>query len=308
MKKSLLSLFTVLCALSFFTACSDDDKVDYSGTYEGEKLVLKLGDIVQTDKSVNISSSDFVMNNVIAGEATTKVPVTFTDTKFSGTDTNADRIITVDGSIENNILTANVTLKLTNTLVGTWSIYDGNITAKVEAPAGTKLFFLENELTVEQYQMILPALMGSMPQAYLKDITFKDNGFLVANYDAAGEAGGKNDSWQSSPENAVRWYVKENQVYLVPNLSAIMPKSTGPNLGDMLANGIPLNFVIKDGVLNAYVTKDQMLPMMDIIIGLVANIDSSDNIILGMMKLVLPEMKQTLEKCTKFELGMNLKK
>ena len=46
MKKSFLYLFTVLCTLNMFTACSDDDSKDPNGlevnaTYSGENLDLK---------------------------------------------------------------------------------------------------------------------------------------------------------------------------------------------------------------------------------------------------------------------------
>lgn len=50
MKKNLFFVFTMLCALSFFTACSDDDdnKTDdgwkaISATYTAETLKLTMG-------------------------------------------------------------------------------------------------------------------------------------------------------------------------------------------------------------------------------------------------------------------------
>ncbi len=45
MKKNLLYLFTVLCMLSFFTACSDDEDVNVlegvNTSFKGETLDLK---------------------------------------------------------------------------------------------------------------------------------------------------------------------------------------------------------------------------------------------------------------------------
>lgn len=49
MKKNLLYLFALICSVSLFTACSDDDeKTDdswkaVSATYSAETLKLKLG-------------------------------------------------------------------------------------------------------------------------------------------------------------------------------------------------------------------------------------------------------------------------
>lgn len=314
MKKNLFYyLFAVICSMSLFPSCSDDDD-DLLRTYEGENLVLTVDGVSQIEKTAVLKGATLELNSVIPGEATTVIPVTISGDKISGTDTSSDRTVTVQGTIINNVLTANVTLKITNPLVGTWNIFEGNITLKVEAPEGTKLHFMENEMDVATYQMMLPLMMGSVPYAYLKDITFKENGYLVANYDSEGNAG--TSGWMASPENAVQWYVKDGQVYLLPNLSAIIPptpKSDATNpLLSLLTNGMPVNFVIDttgdEQKLNVYVTKQQMLPMMDILIKMIEGMDTTGNLMLGMMKIIMPEMKMTLETCTTFDLGMDLKR
>lgn len=64
MKKSFLYLFTVLCTLSFFTACSDDDDpkdpnvLDVNATYSGEKLELKYSNEVLPGKEVSFDTKD----------------------------------------------------------------------------------------------------------------------------------------------------------------------------------------------------------------------------------------------------------
>lgn len=66
MKKNLLFVFTMLCALSFFTACSDDDNSD-SGVpvllkgetaFSAEKLSLKYGDSPLLGKAITFSTED----------------------------------------------------------------------------------------------------------------------------------------------------------------------------------------------------------------------------------------------------------
>lgn len=300
-----------MCSVGLFASCSDDDEESFSGTYQGENLVLTVGGVEQTEKTVVLKGATLELNAIVPGEETTIVPINISEGKITGTDSNADRTVTVEGTVANGVLTAKVTLKMLSPLVGTWNIFDGNVTLKAEAPEGTKLYFLENEVDVATYQMILPLMMGSMPQAYLKDIIFKENGYLVANYAPDGNAGEK--GWVASPENAVQWYVKDGQVYLLPNLGAIMtPKSESSNpLLDLLTNGMPVNFTIdetgSEKKLSVYVTREQMLPMMDILIPLVENMDTTGNMILGMMKIAIPEMKTTLESCTTFDLGMDLK-
>ena len=64
MKKNLFFVFTMLCALSFFTACSDDDdnKTDdgwkaISATYTAETLKLTMGGTEVADQSVKVDAS-----------------------------------------------------------------------------------------------------------------------------------------------------------------------------------------------------------------------------------------------------------
>ncbi|MEG1616232.1 MAG: hypothetical protein RR202_07975 [Bacteroidales bacterium] len=310
MKKNLFYLFMLICSVSFFTACDKDDKEpDYSGTYTGKELAVKLNGIPQLDKTIVLSSTEITLNEIVAGEQTLKLPVVFTGATFAGSSETADRKVSVEGNIVNDSLTVNVSLTLTNALVGTWNIFEGNVTLKMEAPAGTEVVFFGNKIPAESFQMLMPMLMGSIPQAYLKDVTFQANGFVVANYDGNGNAG-KGDSWVKSPEGAVKWYVKDGMVYLLPDLAIMMPqsKATSNPLEDMLTNGMPMHFTIDGDALNVYVTKEQMLPTMDIIIALLEGMDTSGNAMLEMMKPAIPEMKVIMEQSTVFDLGMNLKK
>lgn len=64
MKKNLLYLFTVLCTLSFFTACSDDDDpkdpnvLDVNTAYSGDKLDLKYSDSQLLGKQIAFDTKD----------------------------------------------------------------------------------------------------------------------------------------------------------------------------------------------------------------------------------------------------------
>ena len=63
MKKNLLFVFTMLFALSFFTACSDDDNSDSEvpvllkgeTAFSAEKLSLKYGDSPLLGKAITFS-------------------------------------------------------------------------------------------------------------------------------------------------------------------------------------------------------------------------------------------------------------
>lgn len=65
MKKNFLYLFTVLCTLSFFTACSDDDDdpkdpnvLNVNTAYSGDKLDLKYGDSALLGKEITFDTKD----------------------------------------------------------------------------------------------------------------------------------------------------------------------------------------------------------------------------------------------------------
>lgn len=65
MKKNFLYLFTVLCTLSFFTACGDDDDdpkdptvLDVNTAYSGDKLDLKYGDSALLGKEITFDTKD----------------------------------------------------------------------------------------------------------------------------------------------------------------------------------------------------------------------------------------------------------
>lgn len=85
MKKNLFFVFTMLCALSFFTACSDDDdnKTDdgwkaISATYTAETLKLTMGGTEVADQSVKVDASSaeqatITLANLIPGEAEVKI-------------------------------------------------------------------------------------------------------------------------------------------------------------------------------------------------------------------------------------------
>lgn len=64
MKKSFLYLFTVLCTLNMFTACSDDDDskdpngLEVNATYSGENLDLKYSDVALLGKEISFETKD----------------------------------------------------------------------------------------------------------------------------------------------------------------------------------------------------------------------------------------------------------
>lgn len=161
MKKNFLYLFTVLCTLSFFTACSDDDDdpkdptvLDVNAAYSGDKLDLKYGDSALLGKEITFDTKDgktatitmkglFNLSDimpkstvvpamapgVIPGEVTTtisNVPLILSGEKytFEGEYTGAAGVkATYSGEVQKDKLTMAVKATMpANELVGTWAL------------------------------------------------------------------------------------------------------------------------------------------------------------------------------------------
>ncbi|MEL5895281.1 DUF4925 domain-containing protein [Bacteroides sp. GD17] len=161
MKKNLFYLFALLCSVSLFTACSDDDdtpkfpkdevNATYKSTdasnqlqllYSGEPMLGKSATFNTTDgktativlEGVAVSltkmpAASSAGSGVIPGEATTTLnvnlePVGETGYTFKGTDETNGRTVAYEGAVEKGKLTLqlNVTMP-NNNLIGTWNLY-----------------------------------------------------------------------------------------------------------------------------------------------------------------------------------------
>lgn len=162
MKKNLLFVFTMLCALSFFTACSDDDNSEpevpvlLKGVtdYKSENLQLTYGGSVMPGKVVSFSTTDGktaslsmqgtldlsalmptktsplvnLAPGVIPGETTTvidNIVLTQVGNKytFEGSDSNNGREIAYSGEVDSTSLKLNLDVKFPkNDLQGTWNL------------------------------------------------------------------------------------------------------------------------------------------------------------------------------------------
>lgn len=161
MKKNLFYLFALICSVSLFTACSDDDddtpkfpkdevNATYTSTDASNQLQLLYSGEPMLGKSVTFNTTDgktatIVLkgvassltkataapagSGVIPGETSTTLNVTLepigeTGYTFKGTDESNGRTVAYEGSVEKGklALQLNVTMA-TNDLVGTWNLY-----------------------------------------------------------------------------------------------------------------------------------------------------------------------------------------
>ena len=147
-KNLLISLFTLICSVFAFTACSDDDeeKVNYAGTYSGQ-LEVTIGENapIPSEQSITLAEIDNgyqlqLVNFAIAGITVEKieVPVSITETgavSGSATDVPVFLTVTADVTISGTIIdnAANLTINVSAPLTP-----GGELTEMIVKFNGTK--------------------------------------------------------------------------------------------------------------------------------------------------------------------------
>ena len=147
-KNLLIGLFTLICSVFTFTACSDDDeeKVNYAGTYSGQ-LEVTIGENapIPSEQSITLAEIDNgyqlqLVNFAIAGITVEKieVPVSITETgavSGSATDVPVFLTVTADVTISGTIIdnAANLTINVSAPLTP-----GGELTEMIVKFNGTK--------------------------------------------------------------------------------------------------------------------------------------------------------------------------
>lgn len=147
-KNLLIGLFTLICSVFAFTACSDDDeeKVNYAGTYSGQ-LEVTIGENapIPSEQSITLAEIDNgyqlqLVNFAIAGITVEKieVPVSITETgavSGSATDVPVFMTVTADVTISGTIIdnAANLTINVSAPLTP-----GGELTEMIVKFNGTK--------------------------------------------------------------------------------------------------------------------------------------------------------------------------
>ena len=256
MKKNLFFVFTMLCALSFFTACSDDDdnKTDdgwkaISATYTAETLKLTMGGTEVADQSVKVDASSaeqatITLANLIPGEAEVKIEAKMVKTGESyaleGSNTNDLRTVSAKGTVEAGVLTLDATLKITAPIAGTWKLAEiakdesetfvsGPVSMVWEAAEGTMLGFLP----VTSIPDIVEGFGSIALVQVLQSVTFQEDGQIVASISKAGVDLSKSKAgvdlskpvtpvWETSEPGYASYNVTDKQILVFLDITKIM--------------------------------------------------------------------------------------
>lgn len=340
MKKNLFFVFTMLCALSFFTACSDDDdnKTDdgwkaISATYTAETLKLTMGGTEVADQSVKVDASSaeqatITLANLIPGEAEVKIEAKMVKTGESyaleGSNTNDLRTVSAKGTVEAGVLTLDATLKITAPIAGTWKLAEiakdesetfvsGPVSMVWEAAEGTMLGFLP----VTSIPNI--ASFGSIALVQvLQSVTFQEDGQIVASISKAGVDLSKpvTPVWETSEPGYASYNVTDKQILVFLDITKIMGSLKSKAAIDpleqimaLLQNGIPVNYEIASDGKSARVYIDkalvsQIAPLLPTLAELIG--DDALNGMGQLVKSILKAFPEAMEKTTKFEVGLKL--
>lgn len=340
MKKNLFFVFTMLCALSFFTACSDDDdnKTDdgwkaISATYTAETLKLTMGGTEVADQSVKVDASSaeqatITLANLIPGEAEVKIEAKMVKTGESyaleGSNTNDLRTVSAKGTVGAGVLTLDATLKITAPIAGTWKLAEiakdesetfvsGPVSMVWEAAEGTMLGFLP----VTSIPNIAEGF-GSIVVQVLQSVTFQEDGQIVASISKAGVDLSKpvTPVWETSEPGYASYNVTDKQILVFLDITKIMGSLKSKAAIDpleqimaLLQNGIPVNYEIASDGKSARVYIDkalvsQIAPLLPTLAELIG--DDALNGMGQLVKSILKAFPEAMEKTTKFEVGLKL--
>ncbi len=383
--KNLFFVFTMLCALSFFTACSDDDEPDVpvllkgETTFGGEKLQLTYGDALMSGKEVAFTTTDgktasltmkgtldlsalmptktssvvSLAPGVIPGEVTTVIEniiLTQNGDKytFEGSDSKNGRDILYSGEVDSASLKLNLDVKFPkNDLQGTWNLvqYDNKdytqepIYYVWEAADSFAINLSANwaiKLTASDILAMGLRLSGveGMLTGVLKDVTFKEDGNIVASYSEGSNI--QNPQWTSSPLNMAQYKVDGNKVLVFLNIDMVLANiKTKAGMADlpdgvlegimanvvpMLSQGIPLTYHLNEGKLAVYADTELLMKLMQVFLPLLQD-EKIINMIMEsvkndpqfgsmapMLQGMLEQLPAVIASTNRLELGINLEK
>ena len=350
-------LVLMILGIVFITSCSDDDDKDspkdfngiYSTTSTERVLDLRYSDVVFIGKSVDFNSVDgksatLKLQGVVPGESET----VFSDVQleennsvytFAAENKNDERTVALEGSIVKGKLTVDVDVKFVQSeLMKTWDFSAVKMSwAPHDYPlTEVDLGFTKMKLTTGLLATMAPTMLAKELKNYLQNITFREDGNIVATYNTATateENPEPEADWQTSPLNLAQYCVKEGVCYVFLSLDMIMRQvnmdqegrsmGTDPILGaieQLLTNGIPVHFEKTEGT-NAkgalYVYLDEVLlkqlgPLLPLVEGFIPEDMAFEASFLGKtisvpVQSILENLPGALEVTTAMQVGLQFK-
>lgn len=310
------------------------------GSYTGDKLQINVGGqsvLLLSGETAQISGSD-------ANQLTISIPdyavpgetgLTFTDVKmttplfnvFEGTSSNASRDITLSGELRDGRLTLKPDPDLQ---VGHHRRVEPESSKRATSVSATRPHLDLKRSRISAARNSSSRILGVLLKGSMAvvNIDFQADGNLTATYNSNllndMMPALSNDTihpvFVHSPLNAIKWYVKDDALYLVPNLNLMLKNDPskaqlGPlDPGTITTVGIPLYFKKEGDKMTVYVSKEQTAPVFGLLSTVISMIDPSFELSLGDSNLPLRSLLEALVKplidaalaAERFDLCLNL--
>lgn len=398
MKKNLFYyLFAVICSVTLFTSCSDDDdekmvnpvpqttftgenglQLTYNGAPMPGKKVTFTPDATNAQKATLRLEGEFDLNGILGkaksaaaredvsmptapgvlpGSPVVTLPVDLTingdKCSFAGTSETDYCTFSYKGEVSAGAMELALSeVKLKNAkLAGmTWKLkpYDKEDPNEIDPiylvwEAEKKVFdFLPIESALKlalrmeliaagaDHKVSATEMLGTV----LQDVTFMEDGNIVATYKDAANGG---TEWTKSPVNLAQYVVEnDNQIKVFLNPAAIIAavnnagravdvqtviQQTIQMLYPMLVNGVPVAFEQTEDALSVYLNTELLLPLLktlvvpllsdEEVVAMLVELMKKDPDFSEMADLAEPMLKafpEIIESTTKVEIGLNFVK
>lgn len=322
MKTFTYSLLIFLSILCFMNSCSDDKDTAsaYEGTYLGSNLELSINNVQMKNRVLGINENgSLILQYIIPGQAVVDVPLTKVGDWLEGSANFTHGSVSARGIVKSGKMMMDLTIKVENSLIGTWHLapYELNEKGGVISspiflsvqPADALINIDGKEIPVSIICELIEKNLGKYAQV-LSSITFRDDTFIAFTL--------KDNNVETSSWGIMQYYVKDNLLYILPNLTELFLRSTYEvesrsevdmivEVLNLLTEGIPLAYVEDNGTLKVFTTKDLIMPYLAIMNELLPLLPE-DNSWVKLIKDYFPQVEAFMNGCTQFDFGIALTK
>ena len=305
----------VLC-MAVLSACDDDE----SGIgYSGDNLSLTVAGMQLNGREATLDGSTLTVKQAIPGETETVFQVENDGSRLSGTNSNENRDVTLDGTINGNGLDLTLTMDVKHKLAAQWDV--AGLIFDIETSQDS-VDFNGTKITVEEFVSLMQ-IAGAMLPAIVPNITLQQNGNVTAYYatNLQEAMGGETPVYATSPESMAIYNVIGQEIYVTldlagivndamastPSTQAMQYSRAESNILDSFSNGIPLLWRDNSttGGVDVYVTREMMLPVVQALPGLFA-ILANQNENLNSLTPIVTAVCQLIENSDSCELSLQL--
>ena len=302
-------LWLLVLGLVFFAGCSDDDD-DKAVTYNGENLSLSVGDFNFSNREAVLDGSVLTVKKALPGEAETAFTVTRAGNKITGNNANTNRELALEGTVNGDKLSLNLTAKMKSSMTAKWSVT--SLVFKLDTDQES-VDFMGNPVSVEEFKELVNSL-GQIVAMMLPELTLKEDGNVIARYltNILEVLQSMSPVYADSPAKMALYNVVDNKLYVALNISGIVADATSPkqaNIGRSDAanpllqlvaaadEGLPLLMRKTDDGVDVYVNKEMMLP---VVFG--DQLGDMKELVSGLVGMIVPLIENSKET----EIGLHL--